>query len=278
MRMLFQTRPRVEELLVEFLAAQPGAGAAELQQKLARRGRRCSFQAVYKALAKLERAGVAVKVGREYGLKFSWAQELLALAERVRRTHFEPALSRALLPPRGESRVWHFTSLLKMDDYWAHLVLRLFHLTRAKVMYEWIPHPWFEMVHPGKEDQFRQALRRGGSQLHMIIGGETFLDGECGRHWSRDIYRFSFAVGPFDERRTEYFDLIENFILTLKISREVSRQIDGFFERVRGRADFDLVAFARIITQPTRASIKLENNQAKAERLRKRFVEYFGER
>jgi hypothetical protein len=274
--MLLQIHERLEERLIRILAGVPCARVSWIQKSLSAKFRPYTFQAIYKELSKLQKAGIVVKAGEEYRLKLSWISDLTRLVNQMHDTHLAASSLAARLSQDKSKIKWNFSNLLKMDDYWGHLVLDLFRNSGANAMYEWLPHPWFELIHREKEDRFRKVLRRSKKRIYMIVGGSSYLDRICRRYWPAELYEYSFTESPFENKRSEYIDVIGEYILTIKLTRNFSQRIDDFYQQISCAKEVQASEILDLFTAKTSIQMILERNKRKASLFKKKFSQFFG--
>lgn len=274
--MLLQTDQKLEEYIVGLLAEKESATASWLHQQVMRVGRQCSLQAIYKELSKLQKVGVVVKVKNKFSLRLTWVMDLVSLTDQMYDTHLQNPPYESILPAEGEKRTWVFYDLLKMDDFWAHVTVALFRHSKMKILFEWIPHPWFYLVIHDKQIQFQKASRITGRKFHMIIGGQTYLDKLCIQYWPEDLYEYSFAESPFSGDNATYLDVIDDYVLTIKLTGKTAAAIDRLYESIRTAEDVELGRILEVLTSRTKVTLTLERNPKKASKLIRKFTDFFG--
>jgi len=273
--MLLQPKQNLEERIVQILARMGQTTASGLSETISNEGRAYSRQGIYKELRKLQETGVVVKHGKFYSLSLIWILNLTDLADSMFESFVGEEVSLDHLPAAGKKVSWQFSRLSKLDNLAIHLMLLLFQNTESKEMFQWLPHPWFELIHHEKELQLEQALKVGGYQVHVIIGGENYLDTLFTSEWP---YNYSHAVGPFERERSHYYCVIDQYILTWILDTETTQRIDTLFETVTGPEDLQVSAIMKAVQSAGNYSIRIENNLKKATSMINQFREYFGEK
>lgn len=263
--------------LVQVLARRPLSTVHKLSQDIAKSGKPCTHQAIYKELAKLQKQGVVVKLRDTYSLTWTWIVGIGDFAEETRNTYLS---CDTLFFPRkeGERFVWQFHSLPAVDDFWGHLFVALLAETKESQVFEWIPHPWFELIHESKEDAFRRALRAQKSKIYMCVGGDRYLDRLVEKRWHPSIYQYSFAKGPFHHLRNVYFDVIGDYILSFSFPKAFAKEMDSFYQRISGSRDLEVPEIFNLITRRTPVKVSIELNKIKSAQRRNALAKYFGVR
>lgn len=275
--MLLEARENLEDCIVRLLGSSEPITADALAARIeAETGRKYTIQGIYKSLRGLQAAGVVVRAQKRYGLSMPWVVRMLQFARELEEKQLNGRPIADLLPAPGDSQTWIFFDLLRMDDFWNHLVISLLETTQAPRMYEFIPHPWFDLVAAEKEREFANALRVAGSTFYMAVGGRTPLDVACSKTWPRDVFVFSLDKSPWEFQRTLHLDVIGEFIITIQIQKRMAGEIDSLFQSVRGRTDLDARKVIAVLTGKTRVRLTLARDAAKAAALAKKFRKHFG--
>jgi len=260
--------------IIDVLAKNPLSSARVLRRETSRTGKACTLQAVYKELSKLQKEGTVVKVKDEFTLSWSWLANIGSFVEETRNRYL--ACDRLFVPQKdGDRFEWRFNDLRTVDDFWGHLLLSLAVETKERLIFEWIPHPWFELIHEEKEDAFRRAMIQQRCRLYMCVGGDSYLDRVHESRWDRRMYTYSFAESPFQHRRSEYFDVIGDHILTLSLPRTFSSRMDQIYETSR-KTDLNIPRLLSLLTEKVVIKATVERNHAKSARLRRVFAGFFG--
>lgn len=266
----------LKDQLITALAEQPSLSAADLHRAAKEKGQRYSIQAVYKELRRLQKLGVVFKLGQKYGLRLPWVLAQIEQAQAMADTYVERPQLPTLLPNKDKKEIWHFTDLLKMNDFWSHLLLILLQQSKKKVLLGYNPHPWFHLVQTKQEEQYIQALKRARSKLYLIIGGNTFLDKWTEKFWDKKVVAHSFAKSGFGEERATYFNVVDDYIVTVKLDQKMAREIDSIYQSNHSMDDLDLQSVLRLFRTKTKASVWLEKNPAKARKIKTKFKKFWG--
>lgn len=266
----------MDALLIELFSRSARLSALEIQAALSGLGKRVSLRAVYKSLARLMEAGVVVKYRDQFSPSLVWILSRLEQTERLFELQLQAVRSGDILPKEGETRRWKFNDLVRMDKFWVQLIVLLFQTSSSKVMFEWIPRFWFDLIHAELDQETQRVLGDGQNHLYMIIGGDSYLDRLPSKEWSPTVYSWSYAQGPFHSERQKYYCVIDDVVLTVTLNHHLAATIDTLFERIEGPSDIDPAELHRVLHQTTRSTISLTRSSRKAAAYRKKFVEYFG--
>jgi len=143
-------------------------------------------------------------------------------------------------------------------------------------MFSWVPHPWFLLAQGNKEARLDRAFAVSGRRFYTIFGGTTYLDRMAEKFYKQSQQVFSFAMSPFASQSDRYIDIIDDFVLTLRVDSRTASRIDSLFSAVRGAPDLEEKAQIELLKAKCSITITLEHNTRKAMRIRNQFTEFFG--
>lgn len=274
--MLLQHQENLEELLVRWLAQRPAVSANWLHEQTRRLARSYTIQAVYKELRKLQRVGVVVKVGERYSLRLTWVDSLARWAGDMQRTYDATPLMGAPLVEGQRKAQWTFTDLGRMDDFILQLIVALLRQSSERVLFEWVPHPWFELIHHRDDVQLAQYLRNKNSRIFLIVGGRSYLDRSLAGQLPKDVYSCSLAVSEFEAERRVHYLLIGDYLVTVQLDKHSAARIDELFKSVSAASDLRVSRVLSVFNQRARCRVTLERKPTTLVRMRRKFEQYFG--
>src|SRR3989344_6358138 len=174
---MIKERKNLSQYIIQSLSSQQFIEVSQLLKKVAETsGKDYSIQGLYKELKKLQEEGVLFKLGNQYSLRLPWVLDFISLADTISATYIERPQLPLILPEINKKEIWHFTDLLKMNDFWSHVLLALLQESKRKILLGYNPHPWFHLVQTNQEEQYIKSLKLAESKLYLIIGGDFFLD------------------------------------------------------------------------------------------------------
>lgn len=274
--MILQVYKNLEDYIVEILAESADVDAVKIKEKLFQFGKKYTIQAVYKTLNKLIDGGVVVKVGKFYSLRIPWVLEFVNLTDLIRSTYLESPLVKGILPDNNKKEIWHFDNLLRLNDFWSQILLILIQQSKKKVLLGYNPHPWFHLIQTKQEEQYIKSINLAKGKLYLIIGGRTHLDKWAEKFFDKKVVTHSFGKSIFEEKGEDYVNVIDDYVLTVKLDNQTTRAIDDFYNNTSSMDKIDLSGMLNIFHRKVKASIWLEKNHEKAEKIRGRFQKFFG--
>ncbi len=272
--MLLCPHPALEELLVLALSRKPGVSAEWLLTQVSNKQRSYTIQAVYKELRKLQTDGIVFKQGKLYGLSLSWVLNLWSTAEQMLDLYSRQAGSSLTLPGDGEIHSYVFSRLAHVDDLWIHYLLLMLQNSEKKVLYQWLPHPWFHLIHSHKSWPLHEALKVAGYRVQSIVGGATFLDQYSKRITTNGAYEFYYGPGPFSSQ-LEYYSVSDHFLFTLRLDKQTTGRIELLYSSVTSSKELDVSKIVTAINQPGRMTVTVESGTKKANNIWRKFQGYF---
>ena len=273
--MLLEEFPALEELVLQALVQEPGATAKRIYLVLMEQGHSYSLRGLYKELGKMEGQGILFKRGETYNIRLAWIMNLLAFADRAYERYTDTPYLAAGLRDENAKHTEGFNDLRKLDRLWTQLILVLHNLHPGKIMCFWCPYQWFYLAHYYTEKQFYKAIDLAGHKRCHIIGIDSYLS----RLALKDLPKagcYSFAKSPFDRERANYYTVIGDCVLTVKLDKQITSRIHELFSAVRTQSDIRPLEIEAIFGAKVRASLTSERNEEKASRLKKKFADFFG--
>lgn len=266
---------KLSEIIIGLLAQCANLTAPDLLQLIKRLGKNFSVRAVYKELKILQHQGVAVRFRRRYSLLIPWVLDFLKIAEGMSSTYLE-SVSLVDLPMAGQKLSYRFDNLYSLNDFWSQLITFVIARSNEKVIYGWAPHNWYNLVKSDNEQQYIESLRTAKVKQYLIIGGKTYLDKFAERFWTKENIELSTAKSQFHSQQSVYFDIIGKYIISLKLDKKMTDNIERLYQTTTNQVGLDLPTIIGIFHQKTKATLSLENNPDKAKLIEKRFARYFG--
>src|SRR3989338_7602086 len=243
--MLFQTKERLSEHIVKILANQYAISAQRIHILL-KKTRNCSIQAVYKELRNLQEWGVVVKTKKQYNLRIPWAIEFVSFANRIKRQYLESSQLIAILPEYNKKEIWHFSNLLRLNDFWSQLLLLLIQQSKEKILYGWNPHLWFHLVQTKQEKQYIDSLKKTKSKLYLIIGGDAYLDKWAEKFFDKRVVEYVFGKQLFLKKQLYYLNVIDDYVLIVKVDSETTQSIEKIYSSIHSGEELDIANILKV--------------------------------
>ncbi|RIL10862.1 MAG: hypothetical protein DCC75_03490 [Proteobacteria bacterium] len=236
----------------------------------------CSQRAIYKELGILCDKGILIKAKGCYSASITWLLTLLEFGNTLYKTALQRPPRHIELPSPGKKLRFKFRDLELLDRLWLQFIFLLFERSKSRLMFAWVPYFWFDLVHYHKDLEAQEAMHIAGNKMYLIVGSRTYLDQLPTKYWSKRAYTWSYSLSPFESERSSYYDLIDDYVLTVTIDEATTRRIHAFFHSIRGAHDLKRLPEFAAIKSNARATLAIENTPAKARKLRRKFSQFFG--
>ena len=274
--MLLRANENLEDLIVRILARKQKLAAKQIHKNICNETKSYSLQGVYKELGKLQNEGVVVKNKGVYSLRLPWILELVSLADTMARQYIESIPGDLILPSENKKTTWYFTSLFRLNDFWSQILLHIIQQSTSKTVLAWNAHPWVHLAQTRQEAQFIRSLKLAHSKMYLIVGGKTALDTWAQQFWDPSIVEYSFNKSTYDNNRNEYINIIDEYILTIKLTNDMADQIEQLYQQTTSIDVLNVADIIELFNSRTKAKITLEKNHRKAKIHVQRFKRFFG--
>lgn len=247
---MFITGNQVQDHIITQLSSTP-LTAKELSQSI-----EVSIQSIHKSLQRLLESNVVIKHKTSYTLNQEWVS---ALSNKLRQ-------GQTILLEPGESVGYTFNSFDHLDRYWKHTLFPL--INQANKIYIYDPH-WIWWYLPNNIESEAEFVRNFNADHKgfLLIGGGTAEDREIRRQWQHDFFRISAQDTPKLPRH-HYYTVIDNLVITTSISKTAASMIDEVYETNLVNLQLAKKLQPVLETVTHKISLKVENNQAKANKIK----------
>lgn len=276
--MLLRQNETLEEKIVGILAKKPGLETDEIHQRVTG-GREYSLPAVYKELKKLREQGVIFKHKKKHSLHMRWSLDMIRFANKITENYVTSSnISKFIpIPENGRKKnTWNFSSLIHLDEFWGNILLTLITTYKPTSILSWNPHPWMYFVRQEAGSGTHLLLKPKKIVMFKIVGGSTFLDKLPSKFWDKYGVQYSFSQGPFEQDKSTYINVVNDFVITVQIDQKTTNAIENYFQKVQSHKDLDVAEVFQIFRGKAKATLKLERNEKRAALYRKKFNRFFG--
>ncbi len=253
----------------------PQLKAKTLHQLLIQSKMDCSLQAVYKELKHLLNEGIIRKNAQFYSLDTTWVVQLHEFAENLMNNYLAKQ-SIMPLPDQGHSYQWRFNNLLDLNDFWGHTLIYLLRHFPDEKIFIWYPNVWFYLLDQKKEERFWQTLKAPENKIYTMIGHDFFLNRWAKKMFEKNNITVSLAKGPFHNKQTHYYNVVGDYVVTVVLHKVLAQEIHALFSSTRNLSEINLTDLITTFVKMKKATVNIENNPIKAQRMKTKFRRYFG--
>ncbi len=255
----------------------PDKSAHDIRESLSKQGRSYTVQAVFKELRKLQEDKVVVRMRQRYGLNLSWAINYMHLGDVIESNYFRHDFLLGLLPNgRKKKNSWSFHNLYRMKSFWAEILLVLVKRAESPYILSYNPHPWAYLLQSAPESQFIKALQMSNAKMFKIIGGKTPLDLASKKLWDQGLIEYSFVDSPFHSERSSYFNVIGDYIVTVKLDEALTTAVEKLYEGTKSIEELRHQEVFNLFRSKARSNVTIERNKEKASKIYRKFQQFFG--
>lgn len=222
-------------------------------------GEKLTLRAVYKAVDKLIKAGVLIKVGKRVTVDGQWAS---GVGDRLAKVA-GPTLG------AGERASYTFTSIDSLDAFWVTTVMPLEAASSKGETFFYNPHNFWAYLPSRKEseDAYYEHFATSKQQGFFTVGGDTAADLEFKRGYQTDKLQIT-LINISDITRRDHITVIEPFVVTVRLTRSLAEKIDylyAFHPSIQTLTP----QLVKLCEKPGKIKLLVENDAAKAKKLRK---------
>lgn len=261
--MIFSNKESVEDSVIR-LISNGIETPFDMYEAITVEGKGVTLRAVYKAIKFLIKSSIVVKSGKKLAISQEWID---TLTNSLKNQYAIPSLI------DGESATYKYKSLANLDSYWKHLTKSLREQYADYPVFLYSPYNIWLHVNDRQESQleyyraFKQKQRYG----FYVIGNHSKLDLEFKKDLQNDFLQIdNWHKSSF--KQNEYVTIVKDYVVTVKISDNLSTIVREFYNTSSEKNDNKLNA---ILDVPDTARVKLERNAKKAKRLRKKLFKNF---
>ncbi|PIR77038.1 MAG: hypothetical protein COU30_04655 [Candidatus Magasanikbacteria bacterium CG10_big_fil_rev_8_21_14_0_10_38_6] len=170
--MLLGAKQSVEDFVIQILAQHGDYTVEDLKAIISEQWHQdITIQGIYRVLRKLQRDGIVVKEKRFYSLRVPWILHVREMLDRMEETYLqEKFLSRYLPSSEEETYTWIFSNLIKLSDFYLQLLFALVHASEDKIIYQYHPHPWFNLPQLDQGQKFNTIFLEKTHYNFVLIG------------------------------------------------------------------------------------------------------------
>lgn len=279
--MLVSANKNLEDSIIEILTVKKELSEKDIQEHLLKKGSAPTIQGIYRVLRKLQKEGVLVKHKKFFSLRLAWLLELSGLVEKMEGTYLKESYLSQFLPAPGTQLTWNFTDLFKMNSFWSQLLLALAKKSTSKVAFNYSPHLWYVLLQEEQEEQFMNTYFPQLKHAYMVIGSRSAFD-KYTLTLSNSIdkkeqrYLASSPSEYITKNRSEYLDIIDDYVLTVKLDKETANKIEEICQESSPLIKKNMLQVYRLYNKQAKCKIILRHNPEKAQKYKNKFAKIFG--
>ena len=177
----------------------------------------------------------------------------------------------------GEKIKYYFTSPVVTDAFWSHCFYALAEKSKSdEPLFIYNPHEWFFLIRRENERKFIDQAIRNKRRLFVTVLGGTYLDAYIDKEFAGQeyaLYDRSPKSLPFETNY--YVNIIDDFLIEVWMDKDISRAVDGFYEKTKSFGPKEKEELMRIASGQSRTRFVVSRNKKRADKLKKLFSKNF---
>lgn len=216
-----------------------------------------SIQSIHKVLRKLVNAEVVLKHNVNYSLNQEWVAG-----------NFNKLSNSDFINLSPEEHFKHtFNNFKHLERFWKHTLTPL--ITKSDQVFIYNPHWiwWYIPDNFQSEANFVNSFNKS-HRCYLMIGSNTVEDQSIRRLWQDDFFRISLNTDSSLSKK-EFYTVINNLVITTTLPLAVIKQIDTHYQSSQVGKNLAKSLEPVLTRTVNKIILSVENNQNKANKLRK---------
>ncbi len=266
------TENNLEESIIEKLHKNNYDGPS-LLETLRKNNPTLAKETFYRILRKLLSEEIVTKHSKIYELNHHWVQRIYKFSKK----HIDESVDKegVLVLKEGDKISYSFKNPNLMGIYWAHTYDTIFEQHDPKIpILVFHPHEWLIHTRKSSESFFLNRFSEDKKIVFFSIGGNTALDKQFKKDWVGKFRQITTGI-DYGFKKTEYINVLGDFIFKVSVSKPFGDNIDSFFKKHVAVTDKNIGELETICNRHDRTRMVLIKSEKESERLHKKFKKYF---
>ena len=274
-----------ESVLLEILSRKARLTSNEAREFfLAKYDKGMSVQGFYKMVRQLMLDRVIVKNNGLLSLNSGWVQSLVQFTDRVKRTYLSSeTVKTSIILEEGEKKTFTFDRVTEMDDFWDHALLTvIYHYENDKRIdknaYSKNYFSWIQVLRNTTEQALVDSFSQMKINWYMASGSHSLLNSLVPNLISKPSFHFKLydkLAGYGSDSENFHITVLGDFVFETSLPSYVFNSIKEMFETAKGIGDFKASEIERLISEPSRTTLTLSRNAARAQEIREEIKKIF---
>jgi DNA-binding PadR family transcriptional regulator len=234
-----------------------------------------SKETFYRALRRLLEQEVVSKQNEQYQLNHRWLLRIY----RFSKNHIEASRgidkNEVLSFQEGDKVSYKFRTPNLMGMYWGHLYDMVFDLHDPTIpILSFHPHNWFIHTRTRSETFFLNRFEEDKKLAFLAIGGKTPVDKAFKKDWESRYRQIGLGI-DMGLKKTEYINVLGDFIFKVSVSKKCSDDIESFFKKNPEITAENRAELAKIANRNDPARVVFMRSKKEAQKWRAKFKKHF---
>lgn len=254
----------LDDLIIKNLLINGEQEADEILKELTSGGHNVTLQAIYKRLRNLLKADIILKNKKSITINNEWKNNLINLLE-----------SNTNIPKlkTGESIIYSFKELSSIDAYWKHTMTPIEKYFFNQPVFLYNPYElWIELPDRRQSEiDYIKKFTIDKRYCFFLLGKENTQHKDFKQLYQSDYMRISLKAKGFSDR--DFIAVVADYIVTTKLSPAIVKTIENIYTSTKPE---DLSKkIEKIFAKSAAIKLKIERNENKAKKLRKKISKDF---
>jgi len=270
--MLLGIKPKIEEVIIDTLA-DGSHDSLVLLQKVQQKTN-ATKQGFYRALRVLLNNEIITKNKQFVLLNPLWANRIEKFVERIN-TISTPKESETLLHlNEGDTMVFRFKSIIDLYLLWNHYFFIFCQKTEGSVLF-FNTHNFWTLIRSDIENEMYAWIKNNNKKAYCVIGHDTPLDRTTSDYIKKDYgIELAYENNP-SIRETVFPAVFGDYIMSTILDPVTVAAINELYKKYEKLEPSVQDELENIITNMKRSKVTIEKNKKKAEKIRKKLMNYF---
>jgi len=265
---------KIEEYIVELLHIKEALGPtllAQIQQK----DKNISKETFYRVLRSLLKEEVIHKHNKIYQLNRHWLQRVYRFSKKHIETNIGIDADNILSFQEGDKISYKFKNPNLMGIYWAHTYDMIFERHDPLIpILIYHPHEWLIHTRNDSESFFLNRFNEDKKLALFSIGGNTNLDTTFKKDWGNEYVQINTGI-TYGIKKTEYINVLGDFIFKVSVSKKFSDDIEAFFQKNEKITSENKIELQKLCNRKDPAKMIFTRSKKEADKWRTKFKKDF---
>lgn len=267
----------LRHLILADLSKHPPTRAVKILERITKqKNKTITIQGLQKELRLMISEGIAIKIEKKYSMNLAWCFDFVNYAAKVTGDCIENVTVGSLIP-NGRKIKYKIHSLIQLQDLWTQIMFVMLQKSQSKTAYQWIPYPWFKFVDEGRSNRFFNSVTLGRFMIRTIVGDDSPPGLELANEGKKfgEFYSYNFSDSPFHDETTNYYTLIDDYLIKVTMDVDVHRLIEELFKSSRNSKTDYIGTIPKLASMPTMISLIVMNGGSQTDKVKGMFKKYF---
>jgi len=254
----------LDDLIIKILITNGEQEAYEIRKELVNKGHNVTLQAIYKRLRNLLKAEIILKNKKSITINNEWKKDFINLLE-----------SNTNIPKlkTGESIVYSFKELSSIDAYWKHTMTPIEKHFLNQPVFLYNPYElWIELSDRRQSEiDYIKKFTIDKRYCFFLLGKDNTQHKDFKQLYQSDYMRISLNAKGFSDK--DYIAVVADYIVTTKLSPAIVKTIENIYASTKPEELSKKIE--KIFAKSAAIKLKIERNENKAKKLRKKIAKDF---